>query len=722
MKKLRQILWIVPLVIMFMVNVGWGQLLLTEDFSYTVGDSIGAHNWTAFSGGFNNIKVVSPGLVFSNYTSSGIGYSCRLSNNAIDNYKNFKQVSSCSVYCSFMINVDSAQLKGDYCITFLPSTSTTMFTERFYVLDSLGGIWFGITKGSMNGNPVNWTPTSYSKNTTYLIVLKYTFNTGTTTDDQLSLFVFQSGNDFNTEPTPTVGPITNSAGDASDLGRVVLRQGSATIAPTVNIDGIRVATSWAGVVLPPTLTEVFLPQYIQGDITGINTNRVPYVYCVTLSNLLLSKTYRYYNQVVSASDEATTDGAGNIIFINNSGDFARSIGPSMSSAGNYGEFTTDGTGSYKGWFITEPTANTHFTPGTSVFMRIMLNDGAGWTTVITRLTTTNSATVINLVASVGATNGTGFHGISNNVLPKNFLLFYDNVDGIGTARPISGTFVESDGTDNTTGNGYAQFYSDYVNGVANAWGTIIPNTLPNGIRRIEERRLFNSPALAPGDLVNFNTWPSGYTGTVNPSGGTTSIDYGNAPLPVELSSFTSNIITRDVKLNWTTASENNNAGFEILRSAQNDNGSWTKVGYVTGNGTKTTPTNYSFEDKNLNTGKYNYRLKQIDYNGNFEYFNLAGEVEIGVPKKFDISQNYPNPFNPTAKIDFDLPFDSKVSMKLYDISGREVMTLVNEQKSAGYYTVQMNGNNLSSGMYFYRIIAEGNGQKYVMTKKAVLIK
>jgi len=193
-------------------------------------------------------------------------------------------------------------------------------------------------------------------------------------------------------------------------------------------------------------------------------------------------------------------------------------------------------------------------------------------------------------------------------------------------------------------------------------------------------------------------------------------------LPVELSSFTSNIITRDVKLNWTTASENNNAGFEILRSAQNDNGSWTKVGYVTGNGTKTTPTNYSFEDKKLNTGKYKYRLKQIDFNGNFEYFNLAGEIEIGVPKKFEISQNYPNPFNPTAKIDFDLPYDSKVSMKLYDISGREVMTLVNEQKSAGYYTVQMNGNNLSSGMYFYRIIAEGNGQKYVMTKKAILIK
>jgi hypothetical protein len=191
-------------------------------------------------------------------------------------------------------------------------------------------------------------------------------------------------------------------------------------------------------------------------------------------------------------------------------------------------------------------------------------------------------------------------------------------------------------------------------------------------------------------------------------------------LPVELISFTAMAFSKDVKLNWVTATETNNSGFEIFRSSPNNN--WEKVGYMTGNGTKTTPTNYSFMDKKLNTGKYNYRLKQIDYNGNFEYFNLTGQIVIGIPNKFDISQNYPNPFNPTAKIDFDLPYDSKVSLKLYDISGREVMTLMNETKAAGYYTVQMNGNDLSSGMYFYRINAEGNGQNYIMTKKAVLIK
>ena len=178
----------------------------------------------------------------------------------------------------------------------------------------------------------------------------------------------------------------------------------------------------------------------------------------------------------------------------------------------------------------------------------------------------------------------------------------------------------------------------------------------------------------------------------------------------------------NVLLKWTTASENNNSGFEILRTVQNDKGNWLKVGFVAGNKTKSTPSNYSFEDKDLNSGKYNYKLKQVDYNGNYTYYNLSSVVDIGIPAKYDISQNYPNPFNPVSKIDFSLPFDSKISIKLYDISGREVLTLANEQRPAGFYTVQINGVNLASGIYFYRLIAEGNGQKIIMTKKAMLIK
>lgn len=190
---------------------------------------------------------------------------------------------------------------------------------------------------------------------------------------------------------------------------------------------------------------------------------------------------------------------------------------------------------------------------------------------------------------------------------------------------------------------------------------------------------------------------------------------GDAPLPVELSSFTSIINRRDVTLNWITASETNNSGFEIERSS---NGVWTKIGNVNGNGTVSTPVNYSFTDRNLNSGSYNYRLKQIDFNGNFEYFNLNNEVNIGIPVKYDISQNYPNPFNPSTKINYDLPVDGKVSLKLFDMSGKEVATLVNEVKTAGYYTVSFNAMNLSSGVYFYRL----NAGDFSATKKMMLIK
>lgn len=191
-------------------------------------------------------------------------------------------------------------------------------------------------------------------------------------------------------------------------------------------------------------------------------------------------------------------------------------------------------------------------------------------------------------------------------------------------------------------------------------------------------------------------------------------------LPVELTSFNSVINGREVTLNWTTSSELNNSGFDIERSSGNS--SWTKIGNISGNGTTTSQSIYSFSDGNLSAGSYSYRLKQIDFNGNFEYFNLSNEVNIGVPGNFALSQNYPNPFNPTTRITYDLPVDSRVNIKLFDMSGREVMTVLNETKTAGYYSVNFNGANLSSGVYFYRISAEGNGKTFVATKKMALIK
>jgi len=195
-------------------------------------------------------------------------------------------------------------------------------------------------------------------------------------------------------------------------------------------------------------------------------------------------------------------------------------------------------------------------------------------------------------------------------------------------------------------------------------------------------------------------------------------------LPVKLTSFTSSITTRNVTLNWTTSNEQNNSGFEVQRIKTDEQSEiYYNIGFVKGNGNKLTTTNYSFEDKKLNSGKYKYRLKQMDFNGNFKYYNLDNIIEVGTPDKFSLSQNYPNPFNPITKIDFELPFDSRVRIVVYDMLGREVKILVSgELKQAGYYTVELNVINLSSGIYFYRMIANGQGKDFIFTKKMSVVK
>ncbi|MBN8569311.1 MAG: T9SS type A sorting domain-containing protein [Ignavibacteria bacterium] len=193
------------------------------------------------------------------------------------------------------------------------------------------------------------------------------------------------------------------------------------------------------------------------------------------------------------------------------------------------------------------------------------------------------------------------------------------------------------------------------------------------------------------------------------------------PLPVELVAFTSSVNRDEVKLNWSTSMEKNNSGFEIERKPLGSN-TWTKAGSVQGRGTTNELTNYTFSERGLATGKYNYRLRQLDFNGNSQYFSLSNEVNVGVPMKFDLSQNYPNPFNPSTKINFDLPFDSKVQIKVFDITGREMTQLVNETKTAGYHTVQFNASNMASGVYFYMISANGGNQSFVKTMKMVLVK
>ncbi len=203
----------------------------------------------------------------------------------------------------------------------------------------------------------------------------------------------------------------------------------------------------------------------------------------------------------------------------------------------------------------------------------------------------------------------------------------------------------------------------------------------------------------------------------------------NQPLPVELSSFSVNSVEgTKAQLQWETATEVNNYGFEIERSlAVNEDGqsktepNWEKVTFIEGHGNSNSTKTYSFTDKNLVGGsKFIYRLKQIDIDGTFEYSD-AVEIEV-LPNKYELLQNYPNPFNPETNIKFSLPEDAKIAINIYNVLGERVATILNKDLKAGFHQVNFNttsaGYRLSSGVYIYTL----ESKSFSQVKKMILMK
>jgi hypothetical protein len=181
-------------------------------------------------------------------------------------------------------------------------------------------------------------------------------------------------------------------------------------------------------------------------------------------------------------------------------------------------------------------------------------------------------------------------------------------------------------------------------------------------------------------------------------------------LPVELTSFTANLAGGGVLLKWTTATEVNNYGFEVEERVS---GIWNKIGFVQGHGNSNSPKEYSFYD---NSVALSYRLKQIDTDGGFEYSDVVDVNNLS--KEFSLDQNYPNPFNPSTFINFSLPENGLVILKVYDVLGREVATLINQEMVADYHTVEFDASQLTSGIYFYRIQVNN----FTSVKKMILMK
>ena len=193
-------------------------------------------------------------------------------------------------------------------------------------------------------------------------------------------------------------------------------------------------------------------------------------------------------------------------------------------------------------------------------------------------------------------------------------------------------------------------------------------------------------------------------------------------LPVELILFSVRKYNSLIQLNWQTATEVNNYGFEIerqiLKQVQNDSNSWQKIGFVQGHGNSNSPKDYSFIDQEkVAERSRSYRLKQLDADGSFHYSDVVS-VNNALGKSFKLFAPYPNPFNPNTTIKFSIPAASNVSLKIYDIIGNEIANLVNGRKDAGEYEVDFNAKNLPSGIYFSTLRSNGNTQ----TQKLILMK
>ncbi len=249
------------------------------------------------------------------------------------------------------------------------------------------------------------------------------------------------------------------------------------------------------------------------------------------------------------------------------------------------------------------------------------------------------------------------------------------------------------------------------------------------------------------DGADSNYWDIDLSGTINNGYPFLSWqDGGVVALPVELTSFAALVKGNAVELNWETATEINNYGFEIQRQSQklktgnqgnvtpSEDEGWETIGFVNGHGNSNSPKSYEFIDENVPPGTLAYRLKQIDTDGTYQYYDttveingiLTGTEELTqiVPSEFTLMQNYPNPFNPATTLRFGLPEESKVLVRIYNILGQEVEVLLNEVVKAGYHEKVWNASRLASGIYLYSIVAESvaSDKKHATVKKMMLVK
>ncbi len=280
-------------------------------------------------------------------------------------------------------------------------------------------------------------------------------------------------------------------------------------------------------------------------------------------------------------------------------------------------------------------------------------------------------------------------------------------NGVGYPRPGTTIYDSSD-----VDNGYT---AELVIHLDQLGFTTVPDTITLLINIFDpDNYSLDVPPWGPNGNYAKQWWGSEWGGTYR------KLALLDATVPVELTAFTGYYRTNTAVLEWSTATETNNQGFEIQRSTDGVN--FNKIEFVKGNGTTSNPSSYSFtDDKILPSTNYYYRLKQIDFNGTFEYSNVINLGE-SYPVEFELYQNFPNPFNPSTNISFSLPTDSDVQLEVYNLIGQKVASIINGKLATGRHNVEFDASSLTSGVYVYKLIANNHTNVKVISKKMLLIK
>jgi len=846
MKQFFTILTILFITFFISTNV-WGQLF-DENFDYVTGTYLTANGWTAHSGsGSQPVQVTSPGLTYAGYPNSNIGEAATViggSGSREDVHHTFTSQNSGSVYAFFILNVHADTGTADYFFHLGPSPISTTFRGRVFLKDSAGNFAFGLSKGSTSN--ITYTGYNYSRNTTYLLGLRYTFNTGSTTDDAVSLWINPSLD--GTQPAPNLTQTDASITDASNIGAVALRQGANYY--DVTVDGIRIQATWLQPNFSVTPTSLDYSNLSVGSVhtdsvTVTNTGSVPlnitsvasdnpeftvlpisalipasssanfYVTFSPISAGLKTRNIVFHHNGSTIMDTVTVSGTGlapifsvspasldfnnlfvgsiyqDTVTVTNTGNQTLNLTSVTSDNSEFTVSPSSGTiqaTESEDFYITFSPTSTGFKTGNIVFSHdaqsvtdtvkvqgtgiapgfsvtpTELNFGDLFinTIKIDTVTVSNNGLAVLNISSITSNNSAFIISPTSGTIPvsesRKFavtfsptsiglklgeIIFMHDAQSSPDTITVSGNGIDyiTIGAARLRPNGDTVTIQGIITRALGAFTRIQDATGGLSVRQASGS-FYDSLAsggIRPGDLVKMKGILSEYASLKQFNQADIRsferISRDN-PLPtpqlVTLSEialhgeqYESELITI-VDMSINPAGDVNFAAaktYQISDTSDLTNA----VALRTPNATDS-----DVDGTSIPTGPFTFTgvLGQFSFSDPATGYqilpvlvtdiNLQVEVRESdpLPTVFALKGNYPNPFNPSTTINYQLPTQSHVTLKVFDVIGREVATLVNGVEEPGYKSVNFTASGLASGIYYYRLSA-GN---FVQTMKLVLMK